>query len=187
MARDHDERLVRLLRGADQHLPADGLPLSHQHHLVPKSAATQPAEPADVGTDDPTHQAVPPVTTRAAPVGKSAVPRQILEVGAECVSSARSDLCGGWSAMAISTAINLQFWRRRCFERRNATQPSGISNAWRPRRGRRTWYVPKLSWAGIIASQKCVKNGRPVAGRPGTPGKPIVNALACSQLALTFS
>jgi hypothetical protein len=33
--------------------------------------------------------------------------RARVEVGAECVSSARSDLCGGWSAMAISTAINI--------------------------------------------------------------------------------
>src|ERR1700693_4922422 len=115
MARDHDERLLRLLRGADQHTPAVGLPLSHQHHLVPKSAATQPAAPADLGTDDPTYQAIPTVTPRAAPVAKPSVPRQILEVGAECVSSARSDLCGGWSAMNISTAINpdIPLFRRR--------------------------------------------------------------------------
>src|SRR5215472_14434984 len=106
MARDHDERLFCLLRGADQHISAVGLPLSHQHHLVPKSAATQPAAPADMGADDPTYQAVPTVTARAAPVAKPSVPRQILEVGAECVSSARSDLGGGWSAMAISTATN---------------------------------------------------------------------------------
>ena len=105
VARDHDERLFRLLRGADQHIPAVGLPLSHQHHLVPQSAATQPAAPADLGTDDPTHQAVPTVIARAAPVAKASVPRQRLEVGAECVSSARSDLCGGRSAMAIPTAI----------------------------------------------------------------------------------
>jgi len=39
-------------------------------------------------------------------VAKPSFPRQILEVGAECVSSARSVLCGGWSAMAIPTAIN---------------------------------------------------------------------------------
>ena len=107
MARGHDERQFRLLRGADQHIPAVGLPISHQHHLVPKSAATQPAASADVGTDGPTYQAVPTVTARAAPVAKPSVPRQTLEVGAECVSSARSDLCGGWSAMAISTAKDL--------------------------------------------------------------------------------
>jgi hypothetical protein len=105
LAREHDERLLRLLRGADQHLPAVGLPLSHQHNLVPKSAATRPAASADVGTDDPTYQAVPTVTARAAPVAKPSVPRQILEVGAECVSSARSDLCGEWPATVISTAI----------------------------------------------------------------------------------
>jgi hypothetical protein len=41
----------------------------------------------------------PTVSARAAPVAEPSVPRQTLEVGAECVSSARSDLCGGWSAM----------------------------------------------------------------------------------------
>jgi hypothetical protein len=90
----------------DQHIPAVGLPLSYQHHLVSKSAATQPAAPADVGTDGQTYQAIPTVTARTAPVAKPSVQRQILEVGTECVSSARSDLCGGWTVMAISTAIN---------------------------------------------------------------------------------
>jgi putative DNA primase/helicase len=70
VARGHDERPFRLLRGTDQHIPAVGLPLSHQHHLVPKSAATQPAASADVGTDGPTYQAVPTDTARAAPVAK---------------------------------------------------------------------------------------------------------------------
>ena len=51
-------------------------------------------------------QAVLTVTERAAPVAKPSVPRQILEVGAECVSSARSDLCGGRPVMAVPTAIN---------------------------------------------------------------------------------
>src|SRR5260370_24585347 len=87
-------------------MPAVGLPLSHSHHLVPKSAATQPAASADVGTDGPTYQAVPTVTARAAPVAKPSVQRQTLEVGAECVSSARSDLCRGRPVMAVPTAIN---------------------------------------------------------------------------------
>jgi hypothetical protein len=52
----------------------------------------QPAASADVGTDGPTYQAVPTVTARAAPVAKPSVPRQILEVGTECVSSARFPL-----------------------------------------------------------------------------------------------
>ncbi len=107
VAWSHDEGPFRLLRGANQHLPAVGLPLSHQHSLVPKSAATQPAAPADVGTDGPTYRAIPTVTARSAPVAKPSVHRQSLEVGAECVSSARSDLCGGWSAMAIPTAIKI--------------------------------------------------------------------------------
>ena len=106
MARRHDERPFRLLRGADQYTSAVGIPLSHQHYLVPKSAATQPAASADVGTDGPTYQAIPTVTARAAPVAKPSVQRETLEVGAECVSSARSDLCGGRSVMGVPTAIN---------------------------------------------------------------------------------
>jgi len=50
-------------------------------------------------------------------VAGSAVRRHILEVGAECVSSACSDLCGGWSAMTIPTAIKPIPGCRRCFER----------------------------------------------------------------------
>src|SRR6202166_738739 len=106
VARGHDERQFRILRGADQHIPAVGLPLSHQHYLVPKSAATQPAASADVGAHGPTYQAVPTVTARAAPVAKPSVPRQILEVGAECVSSARSDLCG----LRLESACNPAAW-----------------------------------------------------------------------------
>lgn len=34
MARGHDERPFRLLRGADQHIPAVGPPLSYEHHPV---------------------------------------------------------------------------------------------------------------------------------------------------------
>ena len=72
--------------------------VSHQHrNVVPKSAATQPAAPTDVGADGPAHRPVPAVPARAAPVAGPAVQRQILEVGAECVNSARSDLCGGRS------------------------------------------------------------------------------------------
>jgi hypothetical protein len=59
-----------------------------------------------VGTDGSTYHAIPTVTARAAPVAKPSVHRQSLEVGAECVSSARSDLCGGRPAMVVSTAIN---------------------------------------------------------------------------------
>src|SRR6266699_3674126 len=95
----------RLLRGADKHLSAVGLPLSRQHRLVPKAAATQPAAPANLGTDDPAYRAVPTVPARAAPVAKPSVPRQTLEVGAECVSSARSDLCGLRLASALKSAV----------------------------------------------------------------------------------
>src|SRR5204863_9138856 len=115
--RDRDQRLLCLLRGADEHLPTLGIPLSHQPDMVPTSAATQPTAPADVGPDASAHYPVPAVPVRAAPVAGSAVRRHILEVGAECVSSACSDLCGGWSAMTIPTAIKPIPGCRRCFER----------------------------------------------------------------------
>ena len=113
---------------------------------VPKSAATQPAASADVGTDGPTYQAVPTVTARAAPVAKPSVPRQTLEVGAECVSSARSDLCGGWSAMAISTAIKT--YHPGCRHSSECGRPYARARHLRApgtiRRGHRPWHVQTL-------------------------------------------
>src|SRR5438270_1512252 len=55
VARNRDQRLLCLLRGTDEHLPALGIPLSHQHEMVPKSATTQSAAPVDVETDDSAH------------------------------------------------------------------------------------------------------------------------------------
>lgn len=42
-----------------------------------------------------------------APMPEGALPRQTLKVGAWCISRARRDLCGGWSAMSVPTAIGL--------------------------------------------------------------------------------
>ena len=43
---------------ADKHAPAVGLSLQHQHHVVPKPAATQSAAPADMGADVPAYRAL---------------------------------------------------------------------------------------------------------------------------------
>src|SRR5262249_13737354 len=85
---------------------AVGFPLQHQHHVVPKPAATQSAAPADVGANVPAYRALPTVTARAAPMAGPAVPRHTLEGRTECVSSARSGLCGGRRGISVSTAIN---------------------------------------------------------------------------------
>ena len=78
---------------------------SKDHPLDPEMAKGGCAGRRQLDRDDGGHPArLSGITTACEPP----VPRQILEVGAECVSSARSDLCGGWSAMAISTAIKIR-------------------------------------------------------------------------------
>src|SRR5208283_1660524 len=49
---------------------------------------------------------IPPPATTPASLAKCALRRQTPEVGAECPNWARSDLCGGRSAMRVPTANN---------------------------------------------------------------------------------
>src|SRR5215203_2486311 len=126
-------------------LPTRGIPLSHQPEMVPKSAATQPTAPPDVGTDESAHYPVPAVPARVAPVAGSAVRRHLLEVGAECVSSACSDLCGGRSVMSVPTAIKSVFPGADVVNWTEGNMVGGVSASNRPaRRGRRPWHVRTL-------------------------------------------
>src|SRR5271157_821476 len=72
--------------------------------MVPKSAATQSTASDDLGADGSTHRSFLAACPRAAPVAGPTVPRHTLKVGAECLNWARSDLCGGRSAMSVPTA-----------------------------------------------------------------------------------
>src|SRR5271169_4795962 len=105
MAGNRDQGLFCLFRSPHQHPLALGLSRPHQRTVVPQSAATQPAASADLEANGSPYRPVSAARARAAPVAGSKVPRHALEVGAECLNWARSDLCGGWPAMAIPTAI----------------------------------------------------------------------------------
>src|SRR6202023_176523 len=58
----------------------------------------------DVGADAETRQSLAPAAAHPSPLARAALRRQTPEVGAECVNSACSDLCGGCAAMRIPTA-----------------------------------------------------------------------------------
>ena len=74
--------------------------------MAPRPASSQPTRvPSDLGE---VLQALPTLAADAedpAPVSKRAVCQSTSEVRAVCGSSARTDLCGGWPARAIPTAI----------------------------------------------------------------------------------
>ena len=84
-----------------------------------------------VGTDGETGRRVSPQASCPASLAQRAVCRQTPEVGAVCGNSARTDLCGGRSAMGVPTAntahswVNIEHWiddhhapRARTFSRR---------------------------------------------------------------------
>jgi hypothetical protein len=78
-------------------------------------------------------------------VAGSAVRRHILEVGAECVSSACSDLCGGWSAMTIPTAIKFPILGADTVQMvEGNTSGCDSASARTTRRGQRPWHVHTL-------------------------------------------
>ncbi len=59
-----------------------------------------------VGADGETGRRVPPQAAGPSSLAECALCRQTPEVGAECANWARSDLCGGRSAMGVPTANN---------------------------------------------------------------------------------
>src|SRR5882724_11350479 len=61
-----------------------------------------------MGADEETSGRVAPETGHPASLAQPAVRRQILEVGAVCGKAARTDLCGGRSAMGVPTATEVQ-------------------------------------------------------------------------------
>src|SRR5258708_17549339 len=80
MARANRRRLFRLPRGADQQPGAERVSIPHPRCLASAVMSAQPKS-------------------------KSQTP----EVGAECPNWARSDLCGGRSAMGVPTANRIRF------------------------------------------------------------------------------
>ena len=69
-----------------------------------RALPAQPTSAAGVGAYGRTGRPVPPQATGPASLAEYAVCRQPPEVGAVCGNSARTDLCGGRSAMGVPTA-----------------------------------------------------------------------------------
>ena len=67
--------------------------------------AAKPTGPDHLGTDSEAGGRLPPETPHPSSLAFRAVCRHSPEVGAECLNGARSDLCGGHSAMSVPTAI----------------------------------------------------------------------------------
>src|SRR5438067_5017005 len=67
----------------------------------------EPKSTSAMDAHDETGRRVPPPAASPASLAECALRRQTSEVGAECPNWARSDLCGGRSAMGVPTANSI--------------------------------------------------------------------------------
>jgi RNA-directed DNA polymerase len=72
--------------------------------LASAAMSAQPKNETALDANDETGRRVPSPTASPASLAQCALRRQTPEVGAECPNWARSDLCGGRSAMSVPTA-----------------------------------------------------------------------------------
>ena len=106
MARANRRRLFRLPRRADQQRGDRCFPLPRHRSLAPASLPAQPEGTIGVAADGEAGRRFSPQAARPSSLAECALRRQTPEVGAECPNWARSDLCGGRSAMNVPTANN---------------------------------------------------------------------------------
>src|SRR5215208_982038 len=104
MARANRHRIFRLPRRADQQPGAERVSIPRPRSLASAVMPAQPKSTSAVAANDETGRRVPPPATSPASLAQCALRRQTPEVGAECPNWARSDLCGGRSAMGVPTA-----------------------------------------------------------------------------------
>src|SRR6516225_9871976 len=100
-------RLLRVPCGANERARAHGLPLPHRQPLAAHAQKAQPEGRDELGPDLEAGRRLAPETADPPPLASPALRRQAPEVGAGCPNRARPDLCGGRSAMSVSTAITL--------------------------------------------------------------------------------
>jgi hypothetical protein len=96
--------IFRLPRRADQQSGIICVPLPRCGPLAPATMPAQPAGVPGVGADGETGRRISPEAPCPASLAERAVCRQTPAVGAVCGNSARTDLCGGRSAMGVPTA-----------------------------------------------------------------------------------
>jgi hypothetical protein len=73
--------------------------------MAPRATAPQSKGSDHVGTDGSTGSGFPARCARSSSVARRPLCRYSPKVGARCVNRARRDLCGGYGATRISTAI----------------------------------------------------------------------------------
>ena len=104
MARADRRRVFRLPRRADQQPGVICVPLPCREPVAPAALPPQPEGIRGLEADGETGRRVSPEAPCPASLAKCAVCRQTPKVGAVCGNSARTDLCGGRSVMAVPTA-----------------------------------------------------------------------------------
>ena len=106
MAGRRGTRAPGLLRGARQQRRGERLPHPGDTALAQGAAAPQPANPDQLGQDEPHRDPVDTPDPHRASIPASALRRHAPKVGAQCGSPARWDLCGGPPARAVPTATS---------------------------------------------------------------------------------
>src|SRR6202048_4714422 len=106
MARANRRRLFRLPLRADQQPGAERVSIPRPGSLASAAMSARPKSKSAMDAHDETGRRVPPPAASPASLAECALRRQTPEVGAECPNWARSDLCGGRSAMGVPTANN---------------------------------------------------------------------------------
>src|ERR1700730_12649717 len=104
MARANRRRVFRLPCRADQWRGDCCISLPRRHPLASAVVPAQPESTPGMDADGETGGRVPSPAADPAPLAQCALCSQTPEVGAECPNWARSDLCGGRSAMRVPTA-----------------------------------------------------------------------------------
>src|SRR3954452_12217117 len=104
MARANRRRVFRLPRRADEQRGDRRIPLPRHRPLAPASLPAQSEGAPVVAEDGEAGQRFSPQTAGPSSLAECALCRQTPKVGAECPNWARSDLCGGRSAMDVPTA-----------------------------------------------------------------------------------
>jgi hypothetical protein len=102
MAGRRGTRAPGLLRRARQQRCGERLPHPGDTALAHGAAAPQPANPDQLGQDEPHRDPVDTPDPHRAPIPASALRRHAPKVGAQCGNSARWDLCGGPPARAMA-------------------------------------------------------------------------------------
>jgi hypothetical protein len=95
MARQRRPRVLPVLCRTDEQSGHDSVPFGDHPPLASALVPAQPAASPHLAADDSSGEPLATSGSDPAPVSRGPLSRQPPKVGAECVSSARSDLCGG--------------------------------------------------------------------------------------------